>query len=166
MELTESSVDEYLELCQRGLLRPERVRSGMDGRTGIWEYTINPKWADQRTLEDIFPLKSGRVGAKSGKPGIERLEGDQRAPRVGVSMEEGSDWETREPGEAYRVYRSRDVLGVLPEEMELAISYGARWIGVDQETILSLTEVYERRLASWLARQNRREGIEGRRRSS
>jgi RNA polymerase I-specific transcription initiation factor RRN7 len=127
---------------------------------------INPKWADQRTLEDFFPLKSGRVWACSGKPGIERLEGDQRAPRVGVSMEEGSDRETREPGEAYRVYRSRDVLGVLPEEMGLVISYGARWIGVDQETLLRVTEAYERRLSTWLGRQTRQEGIEGRRRSS
>jgi RNA polymerase I-specific transcription initiation factor RRN7 len=128
--------------------------------------TINPNWADQRTLQDFFPLKSGRVWASSGKPGIGRVEGDQRAPRVGVSMEEGSDRETREPGEAYRVYRSRDVLGVLPEQFELAISYGASWVGVDQETILSVTEAYERRLSTWLGRQTRQEGIEGRHWSS
>ncbi|SRR6266852_676937 len=128
--------------------------------------TINPKWVDQRTLEDFFPLKSGRAGANSGKPAIERLEGDQRAPRVGVSMEEGTDWETREPGEAYRVYRSRDVLGVLPEEMALVISYGARWLGVHEELILGVCEAYERRLSTWLGRQTRQEGIEARRRSS
>jgi RNA polymerase I-specific transcription initiation factor RRN7 len=132
----------------------------------MWGKTINPKLADQRTLEDFFPLKSGRVGASSGEPAIERLEGDQRAPRVGVSMEEETDWETREPGEAYRVYRSRDVLGVLPEEMDLVISYGASWVGVDEETVLRLSEAYERRLWSWVGRQRRQEGIEGRRRSS
>ncbi|KAF8505783.1 hypothetical protein F5888DRAFT_1798751 [Russula emetica] len=99
LDLDESTLNEYLELCQRGLLRPETLRS------------------DQRTLEDFFPLKSGRVGVSSGKPAIERPQGDQRAPRAGMSMEEGTDWETREPGEAYRVYRSRDVLGVLPEEI-------------------------------------------------
>lgn len=133
-----------------------------------WQFgqTINPKWADQRTLEDFFPLKSGRAGASSGKPAIERPQGDQRAPRAGMSMEEGSDWETREPGETYRVYRSRDVLGVLPEEMELVISYGARWIGVDEETLLRVTEGYERRLWNSVGRQRRQEGIEGRRRSS
>lgn len=130
------------------------------------EQTINPKWADQRTLEDFFPLKSGRVGVSSGKPAIERPQGDQRAPRAGISMEDGTDWETREPGEAYRVYRSRDVLGVLPEEMELVISYGARWIGVDEETVLRVSEGYERRLSTWVGRQRRQEGIEGRRQSS
>ncbi len=113
---------------------------------------INPKWADQRTLEDFFPLKSGRVGPSSGKPAIERLEDDQRAPRAGVAMEDGTDREGREPGEAYRVYRSRDVLGVLPEEMDLLISYGARWVGVDEETILRVSEGYERRLSTWLGR--------------
>jgi RNA polymerase I-specific transcription initiation factor RRN7 len=128
--------------------------------------TINPKRADQRTLDDFFPLKSGRVGPSSGKPAIERPQGDQRAPRAGTSMEEGADWETREPGEAYRVYRSRDVLGVLPEEMDLVISYGARWAGVDEETIIRVSEGYERRLSTWLGRQGRQEGIEGRRRSS
>lgn len=33
LDLDESTVDEYLELCQRGLLKPETLRSGMDGRT-------------------------------------------------------------------------------------------------------------------------------------
>lgn len=84
-------------------------------------------------------------------------------------MEEGTDRERREPGEAYRVYRSRDVLGILPEEMELVISYGARWTGVGQEAILAVIEAYERRLWTSLGlgrqRQRRQEEIEGRRRS-
>ena len=134
-----------------------------DGQMG---QTINPKWADQRTLEDFFPLKSGRIGASSGKPAIGRPQGDQRAPRAGMSMEEGTERETREPGEAYRVYRSRDVLGALPEEMALVISYGARWTGVDEETVLRVSEGYERRLWTWVGRQRRQEGIEARRRSS
>src|SRR6266403_323306 len=129
----------------------------------MWQ-TINPKRADQQTLEDFFPLKSGRAAANSGKPAIERQQDDQRAPRAGVAMEEATERETREPGEAYRVYRSRDVLGVLPEELEEVISYGARWAGVDDETILSVSEGYERRLSTWVGRQTRQEGIEGRRR--
>ena len=165
LDLDESTVGEYLELCQRGLLKPETLRSGMDGEDSQMGQIINPKWADQRTLELFFPLKSGRVGASSRKPAIERPQGDQRAPRVGVSMEEGADGERHEPGEAYRVYRSRDVLGVLPEELGLVISYGSRWIGVDQETTLRVTERYERRLSTWVGRQTRQEGIEGRRRS-
>ena len=76
-------------------------------------------------------------------------------------MEDGT--EELEPGEAYAVYRSRDVLGVLPEEMDVVLSYAARWVGVDDETMLRVTEGYERRLWNWLGRQKRREGIEGRR---
>lgn len=70
------------------------------------------------------------------------------------------------PGEAYAVYRSRDVLGALPEEMDFVISYGARWVGVDDETMVKVSEGYERRLCNWLGRQKRREGIEARRSSS
>ena len=36
LDLDESTLDEYLELCERGLLKPETLRSGMDGRTGNW----------------------------------------------------------------------------------------------------------------------------------
>lgn len=115
----------------------------------MWQ-TINPKGADQRTLEDFFPLQSGRDGASSGKMAIERPQDDQRVPRAGVAMEGGKE---REPGEAYGVYRSRDVLGVLPEEMDTVISHGARWVGVDDETILKVSEGYERRLWNWVGRQ-------------
>lgn len=129
----------------------------------MWQ-TINPKGADQRTLQDFFPLKSGRVGASSGKTAIERPQEDQRAPRAAASMEGGT--EELAPGEAYAVYRSRDVLGVLPEEMDFVISYGARWVGVDDETMVKVSEGYERRLCNWVGRQKRREGIEARRSSS
>jgi hypothetical protein len=34
LDLDESMLDDYLDLCQRGLLRPEILRSGRNGRTG------------------------------------------------------------------------------------------------------------------------------------
>jgi len=81
-----------------------------------------------------------------------------------VAMEEVTERESGEPGEAYRVYRSRDVLGLLPVEVGEVVSHGARWTGVEEETILKVSEAYERRLSSWLARQTRQEeGIEARR---
>jgi len=49
----------------------------------------NPKWADQRTLEEFFPVESGRVCASGGETGIERQEGDQRAMRAGTAVEGG-----------------------------------------------------------------------------
>lgn len=32
LDLEESTLDEYLELCQRGLLKPEALRSGTHGK--------------------------------------------------------------------------------------------------------------------------------------
>jgi hypothetical protein len=34
LDLDESLLDDYMELCQRGLLRPDILRSGRNGRTG------------------------------------------------------------------------------------------------------------------------------------
>jgi hypothetical protein len=37
LDLDGSMLDEYLDLCQRGLLKPETMlRAGRDGRTGRW----------------------------------------------------------------------------------------------------------------------------------
>ncbi|KAH9965921.1 hypothetical protein BC827DRAFT_1181039 [Russula dissimulans] len=149
LDMDESMLNEYLELCQRGLLRPETLRS------------------DQRTLEEFFPLQSesGRVETSNGITTVieHDLKGDQRALRAGIPVE--GEEEEREPGEAYAIYRSRDVLGTLPEEMELVIAHGAKWVGVDEELILRVSEVYERRLWSWWGRLRRQEGIEARHRS-
>jgi len=74
---------------------------------------------------------------------MERLEGDQRALRAGTAVEGGM-----EPGEGYSIYRSRDELGALPGEIESVITFGARWVGVEEEKLLKVSEGYERRLCS------------------
>lgn len=89
-------------------------------------------------------MEPGRVGASGGGGGIERLEGDQRALRAGTAVEGG-----REPGEGYSIYRCRDELGTLPGEIESVITFGARWVGVEEEKLLKVSEGYERRLCSW-----------------
>jgi hypothetical protein len=116
----------------------------------------NPKWADQRTLEDFFPLEPGRVRASGGKTGIGRQEGDQRAMRAGIPVEGGrTDRKEREPGEGYAIYRSRDELGEFPEEVAAVIWFGARWVGVDRAKIARVSEGYELRLWSWWVRRRR-----------
>ncbi|KAI9507923.1 hypothetical protein F5148DRAFT_1304849 [Russula earlei] len=146
LDLDGPMLDEYLDLCQRGLLRPETLRS------------------DQRTLEEFFPLEPGRIDTSNGLTAMERPQGDQHVLRAGLPKEGRREGE-REPGEGYAVYSTRDVLGVLPEEMELVVSYGARWVGVDEEFILKVSEAYERRLLKWWAGLRKSEGSEGRRRT-
>lgn len=119
----------------------------------------NLKGVDQRSLEEFFPLESARDIGAGGKTAIERLNGDQRALSAEVAAAGGR----HEPGEGYTIYRSRDVSGAIPEEMEMVIAYGARWVGVEEEMILKVSEGYERRLWSWWLRIRREEASEARR---
>jgi len=116
-------------------------------------------WTDQRTLEDFFPLETGRVrvgAVKDREMGIGRAQGDQRALRAGIPVVGRTERKEREPGEAYAIYRSRDDMGELPEEIEAVISFGARWVGVDEEKLLKVSEGYERRLWGWSVRTRTR----------
>jgi hypothetical protein len=112
----------------------------------------NWKWVDRRSLEAFFAVESVRDVDGSEETGIEWLKSDQRALTAGVPVTGGR----HETGEAYSIYRSRDVLGALPEEMEMMISYGARWVGVEEEMILKVSEGYERRLWNWYQEQEKR----------
>jgi len=51
------------------------------------------------------------------------------------------------PGEEYRIWNGRDVLGTLPDEYEMVVGRGARWVGVSIEYLNGLVEKYEKRIA-------------------
>lgn len=60
------------------------------------------------------------------------------------------------PGEGYRIYNSRDVMGTLPVDYETVLGRGARWTGVDGEYLGGVVEKYERRVMRWWEGQRRR----------
>jgi len=119
-DLDETELDEYLDFCQKGLLRP-----GMS-----------------RALEDFFPLGPIPVEAVE-TAGVDREKRDQQT-MAGDTAESGR----HEPGEAYAIYRCRDSLGSVPDDCQTVIAHGARWTGVDEEMLLRVCERYERRLWS------------------
>ena len=128
-DLDEPQLDEYLDLCQKGLLRPETSRA----------------------LEELFPLGPGPVQAEAVETaGIEWVKRDQQA-MAGGTVESGR----HESGQGYAIYRSRDSLGTIPEECQMVISHGAKWIGVEEEMLLKVNERYERRLWNWSASATR-----------
>jgi len=122
-DMDETELDEYLDFCQNGLLRP----------------------GTSQALEGFFPL-----GPAVETAAIDREKRDQQA-MAGETTESG----IHEPGEAYAIYRSRDSLGTIPEECHIVISHGAKWIGVDEELLLKVSERYERRLSNWSASATR-----------
>ncbi|KAI0268248.1 hypothetical protein BC834DRAFT_952535 [Gloeopeniophorella convolvens] len=145
LDLDDGMLAEYLDLCERALLGQELLRP------------------DQRVLDEYFPLSPGRGELEScGETEEEWAEAGQRGLAAGVPVEGRA--ETHEPGQAYAIYRTRDVLGSLPDEYEMVIGHGAGWVGVEAEMVLSVVERYERRLSGWWERVRREEGTEVRRR--
>lgn len=67
------------------------------------------------------------------------------------------DEEGLRPGEGYRIYHSRDVMGTLPEDYEMVLARGARWTGVEEEYLGGVVEKYERRVIRWFEGQRRRD---------
>lgn len=61
---------------------------------------------------------------------------------VGTMLTEG---ELR-VGDCYAIYHSRDVLGTIPEELELVLERGSSWAGIEVEYLSAVVEKYERRL--------------------
>lgn len=125
--MDETELDEYLDFCQKVLLRP----------------------GTSQPLEDFFPL--GPVSVQAVETAVV-----DRGKRCEQAMAgETAELGRHEPGEAYAIYRSRDSLGTIPEEYQMVISHGAKWIGVDEELLLKVTERYERRLSNWSASATR-----------
>lgn len=53
------------------------------------------------------------------------------------------------PGEEFEIFRSQDVLGVLPNEYGVMIARGSQYLGIEEERMNDVIEQYERRLDRW-----------------
>ncbi|KAI0307155.1 hypothetical protein B0F90DRAFT_1807830 [Multifurca ochricompacta] len=138
LELDEFMLNEYLDLCQKGLLKPERFRSTGKGKGKERE-------RNRSDLEDFFPFPSLKEDVDWNRSLTTAGFSRRRLKAAGVTeLDPDLDLET---GEAYAIYRPRDILGTLPEDCQLLISYGAKWVGVDEDLLLKVIERYEWRLA-------------------
>lgn len=59
------------------------------------------------------------------------------------------------PGESYKIYHARDVLGSVPKEFEHIVERAARWCGVDDGMISAVVERFERRLLWWKKKKDK-----------
>ena len=94
-----------------------------------------------------------------GRTGTTGLRDDERQPNVPFktanAISTGED--SLRPGEQYPIYNSQDILGSLPEDLELLNSTAARWAGVEPVYVSSVVERFERRVARWWETVRRRE---------
>ncbi|TFY64273.1 hypothetical protein EVG20_g5993 [Dentipellis fragilis] len=127
--LDDSMIDEYLRFCEKALLG-----HGVAG-------------TELRVIAEYFPLGS-RASESSSPTDGESTAGVRRenALKAAQPAEDATD---EEPGAAYTIYNSGDVLGTVSEEYETVVGRAARATGVGDEYMGGVVEKYERRLARW-----------------
>lgn len=130
-DLDDEMTDGYLSFCEKALL----------GNS-----------ASNDVLDNFFPLGNdhtkGHVGRDEGKTcARERLA----AGRV----QEGDVGLVR-PGQEYKIWNARDVLGALPGEYALVVDRAAGWAGVPREYMEGVIEMYEKRVFRWYERGKRK----------
>ncbi|KAF9268060.1 hypothetical protein L218DRAFT_1053429 [Marasmius fiardii PR-910] len=117
-------IDRYFSFCEHALLGPNVDR-------------------DDKLLSNYFTLTNDeRKRVSSSGPTVELAErhGTEIAPE---------DADQLRPGESYVIYHSRDSLGTTSEEMEIVLTQGASWVGVNGDFLCGVVEKYERRLLRW-----------------
>lgn len=133
-----ATMDEFLDFCERVLVKSQRGES------------------DQQILDNYFPLLTESGGAR-----MEVIT--PRGIVEGLSATKLNVGETNvlQPGEAYTISHSRDVLGNLPEDQALIITRSAKWVGVSNDYLCGVVERFERRLRRWHYKERRREKESG-----
>ncbi|KAH9853495.1 hypothetical protein C2E23DRAFT_107671 [Lenzites betulinus] len=136
LDMDDHMIDDYLEFCEKALLpRKDRLPA-------------------RNITTDYFPL------AETAAPSLT----DDEAVHPGHSNEPAMnapsvDWtpDALRPGQDYHIYNTQDILGTVPEHLELVVSRAAQWAGVDDDYVLGVVERFERRVVSWMERVKRKE---------
>lgn len=100
--------------------------------------------AERDILEDYFPIETSDLIC-------EDLATVSSYPRL--SANHVSEENAVLPGQAYTIFKARDVLGTLPEEYELVVGRASRWAGVPEGYLCRVVERFERRIMRWWERQ-------------
>ena len=82
-------------------------------------------------------------------------KGDHGVNMAANTLDAKSD--TLRPGEQYTIYNTQDILGSLPDDMDLVISRAAKWAGVDDAYVSGVVERFERRVVRRCDNSRRRE---------
>ncbi|RDX55592.1 hypothetical protein OH76DRAFT_1338779 [Lentinus brumalis] len=130
LDMDDKMLDEYLVFCEKALLpREDRLpRKSFSPPT-----PTGPSDQGQPTEEECFHginMAANSINTKS---------------------------DTLRPGEQYTIYNTQDILGSLPEDMDLVVARAARWAGVDDAYLCGVVERFERRVVRWWDTAKRRE---------
>jgi RNA polymerase I-specific transcription initiation factor RRN7 len=98
-------------------------------------------------VAEYFPMSPRQRAEASGR----------RVPEVSLPPLSRPDEGTLRPGEAYRIYHARDILGCVPDDYRFIVGRAARWTGVQDDYMCFVIERFERRFLRWWKTQQRRE---------
>ncbi|RPD67187.1 hypothetical protein L226DRAFT_453418 [Lentinus tigrinus ALCF2SS1-7] len=141
LDMDDKMLDEYLAFCERALLPRE------------------DRMPPRNATTDQFPLsRPSRPSTPTGPNGPEQPT--EQIGFLGVNMAANTiDAQSNvlRPGEQYTIYNTQDILGSLPNDMDLVISRAAKWAGVDDAFVSNVVERFERRVVRWWDNAKRRE---------
>jgi hypothetical protein len=118
-------------------------------------------------MTDLFALERHPSASEEAQTrGQGSHAGPPRALPATLPVEYADDAEaaaTLRPGQGYRIQRSGDRRGTLPEDYERVLRRAERWTGVEANEVCVVIERFERRLVRWWeAAQRKRAGDENR----
>ena len=159
-------IDKYIDFCQKALLPPNSHTEGKIRPTLVYLLRTRQRCTqpthnliERGVLGEYFPLPTptstssasaalGTAGTNMEQPSNTSHPSHPTPPQFSaVHVHEDSTELT--PGQAYAIFDTKDVLGVLPPELDLVVRQAAKWAGVEEELVCGVVERYERRLVRW-----------------
>ncbi|KAI0750704.1 hypothetical protein C8Q80DRAFT_1153541 [Daedaleopsis nitida] len=138
LDMDDTMLDAYLQFCEKALLPRES------------------RMPPRNATTDHFPLQSASSSAIAGQVG-DNVRTPEDPDMRGWSANSVSNTEAAlKPGEQYAIYNNQDILGSLPDDMELVISKAAKWAGVDTGYVSGVVERFERRVIRWWDRSRKK----------
>jgi len=134
-DLTETVTDEYLDFCEKALVRPKDEKMA----------------AERNLLDDYFPIAAGAATENNNR----HEEVPSYHEVTAMRLNEDDAEKAVLPGESYTIFDARDVLGTQPEEYEIVVRRASGWAGVEEEYMCRVVEKYERRVVRWWEREKR-----------
>lgn len=104
-------------------------------------------FAANAVLDEFFPIAPRNVPPTGNTANAIPLAPETLHTMQATRVRESST--STRPGQLYRIYNTRDVLGSLPEDYEKLLRHAASWAGVDEDYLQGVIERFERRLSRW-----------------
>ncbi|CDZ98375.1 Tetratricopeptide-like helical [Phaffia rhodozyma] len=150
LELVEEDLDRYLDLCQNmlqdGMSRPKAYDT-MSAYTSLSTFLPPPPTpSDPPPLEAVWPSHHRVSGPAQPIDALPVTKPQSPLHPLAVHRFETC----LIPGEVYSIYASRDVLGQVPDELELVVREAGITLGVEEEDLMTTLGRLESRLVRFI----------------